>query len=260
MGLRLLAVLCCLLTAACGAQGGADRTAQAVTPTAGVSGEVTVFAAASLTDAFEAIGAEFVRTNPATDITFSFASSSTLSTQITQGAPADVFASANDTQMAVVADEGLVAGEPVEFAGNILEVVVEEGNPLDIRGLADLTRDDVTVVLAAEEVPAGQYAREALDALDLDVRPASLETDVRAALSRVALGEADAGVVYTSDVATAGDGVEGVAIPADENVPATYPIATLDGADSPAAAQAFVDFVTSEGGQRVLREHGFQPL
>lgn len=258
---RLLVVVCCLLAVACGSPspGASDRD----TPSpggGGVSGDVTVFAAASLTDVFEAMGTAFERANPDARVTFNFASSSTLATQITEGAPADVFASANGTQMEVVADAGLVADEPVDFTGNTLEIAVEPGNPLGINRLADLTRDDVTVVLAAEEVPAGQYAREAIDGQDLEVRPASLETDVRAVLSRVALGEADAGVVYSSDIATAGDDVEGVTIPADENVPATYPVATLDDAADPTAAQAFVDLVLSDEGRRLLRRYGFQPL
>lgn len=259
MRLRLLVGLCCLLAAACGSQGAAGRSSPTETAV-GTSGGLTVFAAASLTDAFEAIGATFERAHPDTDVTFNFASSSTLATQITQGAPADVFASADGTQMAVVAAEGLVEGEPVAFTGNTLAIVVEDGNPLGLRGLGDLTRDDVTVVLAAEEVPAGQYTRVALDALGLDMRPASLETDVRAVLARVALGEADAGIVYTSDVDTGEDRVEGVAIPAAENVPATYPIARLEAAGNPTAAQAFVDLVTSDDGSRLLRQHGFQPL
>lgn len=252
MRLQLAVVACCLFAAACGSSGAAE--------TAPASVELTVFAAASLTDAFEAMGTAFERANPDARVTCNVASSSTLATQITQGAPADVLASANGTQMDVVADAGLVAGDPIDFAGNTLEIVVEDGNPLDIRGLEDLTRDDVTVVLAAEEVPAGQYAREALDAQGLDVRPASLETDVRAVLSRVALGEADAGVVYASDIASAGDSVEGVTVPADENVPATYPIAALADADEPDTARAFVDFVGSEEGRRLLRRFGFEPL
>ncbi len=252
MRLQLAVVACCLFAAACGSSGAAE--------TAPTSVELTVFAAASLTNAFEAMGTAFERANPDARVTCNVASSSTLATQITQGAPADVFASANGTQMDVVADAGLVAGDPIDFAGNTLEIVVEDGNPLDIRGLEDLTRDDVTVVLAAEEVPAGQYAREALDAQGLDVRPASLETDVRAVLSRVALGEADAGVVYTSDIASAGDSVEGVTVPADENVPATYPIAALADADEPDTARAFVAFVGSEEGRRLLRRFGFEPL
>jgi molybdate transport system substrate-binding protein len=250
--LRLIVAACCLLAAACAAQ-------RATNP-ADPSDVVTVFAAASLADAFDAMAAAFERANPGTTVTASYASSSTLATQITQGAPADVFASANHAQMGVVADAGLVGGGPVDVAGTTLEIVVEAGNPLGVRGLTDLARDDVTVVLAAEDVPAGQYARQALDALDLDVRPASLEPDVRAVLARVALGEADAGIVYRSDVATAGDDVDGVAIPADQNVPATYPIAVLRNAPNPATARAFVDFVRSDAGRRVLRAQGFEPL
>lgn len=253
MRLRPIIAACCLVATACATPGPADPAAEA-------DDAVTVFAAASLTDAFDAIAADFERAHPGTAVTTTYASSSTLATQIAQGAPADVFASANHAQMEAVADAGLVAGQPIDIAGTTLEIVVEAGNPRAISGLADLARDDVTVVLAAEEVPAGQYAREALDAQELDVRPASLEPDVRAVLARVALGEADAGIVYHSDVASAGDDVDGVAIPADENVPATYPIAELRDAPHPAAARTFIDFVTSDAGGRSLRAHGFEPL
>lgn len=256
MRLHLIVVSCCLLAAACGTQGAADPAGA----TGGGADEVIVFAAASLTDALDAVADAFEREHPGAVVTTTYASSSTLATQITQGAPADVFASANATQMDVVANAGLVVGQPTDFAGTTLEIVVEDRNPLDVRGLADLTRDDVTVVLATEEAPAGQYAREALDAQDLEVRPASLEADVRAVLSRVALGEADAGIVYRSDLATAGDGVESVAIPADENVPATYPVAEVRNAPHPAAARAFIAFVRSATGRRLLRDHGFEPL
>jgi molybdate transport system substrate-binding protein len=263
---RVAVGLLALMLASCG---GGDQTAasseSASQPASGVateaaeslSGEVTVFAAASLTDAFEDLGERFQQANPDIDVSFNFGSSSTLASQITEGAPADVFASASHTTMDVVDDAGLVAGGRTDFAGNSLQIAVEPGNPKGIKGLEDLARSDVTVVLAAEEVPAGEYAREALDARGVDVQPASLETDVRAVLSRVALGEADAGVVYVSDVVAAGDDVEGVEIPADQNVSASYPIAILADAPNPAAGQAFVHYVLSGEGRRVLNELGF---
>lgn len=262
MRIRVVAaVLLTLLLAACG--GGQSASAGGASPPgpeAGSkvpSGELTVFAAASLTDAFGEIARRFEQEHPEVDVALNFESSSTLATQITQGAPADVFASANEAQMDVVADAGLVTGERTDFAGNSLQIAVEPGNPKGVDNLRDLARDDVTAVLAAEEVPAGEYARQALDALQINVDPASLETDARAVLSRVALGEADAGVVYTSDVESAGDDVEGVDIPPDQNVPASYPIATLTDAPNPDAATAFVDDVTSEEGRAVLHEFGF---
>jgi molybdate transport system substrate-binding protein len=168
-----------------------------------------------------------------------------------------VFASANQTQMDAVRDAGSIAGEPVVFARNRLEIAVEPGNPQDVGGLEDLARAGLKVVLAAEEVPAGQYAREALDAAGVAVTPVSLETDVRAVLSKVALGEADAGVVYTSDIASAGDEVEGVEIPDDLDVIAAYPAAVVADAPNPAAASAFVDHVTSADGQATLKQFGF---
>lgn len=261
MRIRIVAgVLLAVLVAACGGGQAAPSTASrsaAATSSEALSGELTVFAAASLTDAFEAAAERFEQAHPDVSVAFNFASSSTLATQIMDGAPADVFASANQTQMDVVEDAGLVAGESTDFAGNSVQIAVESGNPKAIDGLQDLARDDLTVVLAAEEVPAGEYAREALDAQGIEVAPASLETDVRAVLSRVALGEADAGVVYASDIASAGEQVEGVDIPPDENVPATYPIATLTDAPNPAVADAFIEHVTSDDGQELLSEFGF---
>lgn len=244
-----------LLSAACG--GSSASAPPAPAPSAAVTGELTVFAAASLTDAFEVLGDRFMQANPDVEVAFNFGSSSTLATQITEGAPADVFASADQAQMDVVDDAGLVAGGRTDFAGNALQIAVEPGNPKGVQGLADLARPDLTVVLAAEEVPAGAYARRALDALGIEVQPASLETDVRAVLSRVALGEADAGIVYASDVVAAGDRVEGVEVPEDQNVVARYPIASLAETPNPAAAEAFMVYVLSDEGQKILNEYGF---
>jgi molybdate transport system substrate-binding protein len=250
-------LLLALVLTACAASGTAAPSPAAPTSPGTVTGTVTVFAAASLTDAFEAMGERFEDTYPDVDVAFNFASSSTLATQLTQGAPADVFASADRAQMDVVAAAGSVAGGRVDLARNSLQIAVEPGNPLAIDGLDDLARGDVTLVLAAEEVPAGEYAREALDAQAIDVAPASLETDVRAVLSRVALGEADAGVVYASDIAPADGAVDGVAIPPDQNVTASYPVARLTDAPNPAAAAAFVAYATSDEGRRLLRDAGF---
>lgn len=233
-----------------------DRTAR-TTPPSPLSGPLTVFAAASLTDAFTTLGTRFEQRHPDVDVSFNFAGSTTLSTQIVQGAPADVFAAANHTQIDTVDDAGLLAGAPTDFATNRLEIAVEPGNPLDIGDLGDLTRSDITLVLAADEVPAGQYAREALDARGIRVDPASLEPDVRAVLSRVALGEADAGIVYASDIVAAGDTVGGVTVPAGDNVVARYPIAALTDAPNPEAAAAFVEYVRSDDARPVLADAGF---
>lgn len=216
-----------------------------------------VFAAASLTDAFAELADAFAAEHPQLEVVLSLAGSQTLRSQINAGAPADVFASADATQLEAVADAGNLAGEPRLFTATELSIVVESGNPLGIAELADLSVPDVVLVLPAAEVPAGHYAREALDAAGVTVTPSSLERDVRAALSKVALGEADASIVYASDVAVAGDRVEGVEIPAEVDVRAVYPIATLAEAPNPAAADAFVSFVLSEEGQGILASHAF---
>ena len=242
---RAFAILAALVLAACGSSA----------PSA--QGRLTVFAAASLTDAFEKIGADFTAANPGVDVAFNFGSSSTLATQITEGAPADVFASASPQLMDALVAADLVAGRAVDFAGNRLAIAVEAGNPLEITTLRDLERPNVTLVIADVAVPAGQYAREMLDAQGIAVTPSSLEVDVRAALARVVLGEADAAIVYASDITSADAGVDGVTIPADVNVHATYPIAALAAAADPTIAQAFVDHVVSPQGQDVLGAHGF---
>jgi molybdate transport system substrate-binding protein len=188
-------------------------------------------------------------------VTFNFAGSQQLATQIAEGAPADVFASADRWQMDTAG--GDVTGDPLVFAHNRLAIVVEPGNPMRITALPDLARDDVTVVLAAEQVPAGRYSRDLLARVGVMVSPVSLETDVRAVLTKVALGEADAGIVYTSDIVAAGDRVDGVAVPDDHGVIATYPMAVLDGAPNPDAGRLFVDAVRSAAGQASLGRHGF---
>ena len=238
-----------------------------------VAGAVTlnVFAAASLTDAFTDIGAAFSAANPGATVVFNFAGSNQLATQIAQGAPADVFASANAAQMdAAVASGRIDADGARPFVTNRLVVVVPADNPAGIESLPDLAAPDTLLVLAAKEVPAGRYALEFLDraaagaAFDSGFRAAvlanvvSYEENVRGVLNKVALGEADAGIVYISDLA----GVAGVAsleIPDALNVVAEYPIAPLNDSAQPEAAAAFVDFVLSDAGQAVLAEYGFGP-
>ncbi len=223
----------------------------------GEARELVVFAAASLTDAFEAVGDAFEQAHPGTNVRFNFAGSQQLASQILHGAPADVFAPADMRQLQ--AGGAALAGEPKPFAVNELVIAVEHGNPLGVKGLADLGRTDLTLVLAADEVPAGRYARQALERAGVEVQAASLESDVRAALWKVRLGEADAAIVYASDVLAAGDAVTAVPIAPEEKVIATYPIAVLAGAPDPDAARAFVSFVESVEGQAVLGRHGFSP-
>lgn len=238
----------------------APTTAPATTTPAGVSGDVTVFAAASLTDAFTEIGDAFMTANPDADVTFNFAASSELVTQINEGgAPADVFASADLPNMAKLTDAGNNGSDPVMFATNLLEIIVEAGNPQGITGVEDLADDDLIVVVCAPEVPCGKYAQQIFDNAGVTVTPDSLEENVRAVVTKVTSGEADAGIVYETDVTAAGDKADGVAIPADINVLAEYPIAVTKEAPNPAAAQAFIDFVLSEQGQKILDSYGFLP-
>lgn len=215
---------------------------------------ITVFAAASLTDAFGEMGEVFLEENENVEVEFNFLASSDLATQIIEGAPADVFASADEANMDNVVAEGL-ATDPVVFVENRLSIAVQQGNPKSIATLEDLETQDLVVALCNEECPAGRYALEIFDNAGVTVEPDSLEADVRGVLTRVGLGEADAGLVYITDIA-ADPEVEGVDIPEDVNVVATYPIAPIEGA--PQAASDFVESVLSEPGRRILSDYGFQ--
>ena len=214
---------------------------------------VTVFGAASLTDAFDEIGSEF-EANVNVDVEFNFLASSDLAAQIIEGAPADVFASADETNMTRITEEGL-AEDPAVFVENRLAIAVPSGNPKGISSLSDLEVPELIVVLCNEECPAGRYAMEIFDAAGVTVEADSLEADVRGVLTRVGLGEADAGLVYVTDI-EADPAVEGIEIPDNDNVVATYPIAAMEGA--PPEAAKFVDFVRSEVGRQILAEYGFQ--
>lgn len=223
------------------------------------SGETTlvVSAASSLTEAFESLAARFEEEHPGTDVVLNTAGSQRLATQILEGAEVDVFASADTAQMDRVADAGLLFDARRIVALNELVIVVEAGNASEVGGLGDLSRDDLTVVLAAPDVPAGAYTRRALDSAEVEVDPASLEPDVRAVLSKVRLGEADAGIVYRSDVATAPDEVTAVEIDPEHNVVASYPIARLRETADREMAEAFIAFATSTQGRAVLQLIGF---
>ena len=225
-----------------------------------VTGGVTVFAASSLTEAFTAIGQKFEHEYPDTDVTFSFNSSSTLATQIQQGAPADVFASADIENMhALVKTEDVVTDGSLEFARNRLAIAVEPGNPKKITTLADTVKKDVTLVLCAPEVPCGKFAREAYEKAGVTVPEVPTGANVKDTLTKVTLGEADAAVVYVTDVKAAKGDVTGVKIPDAQNVVAPYPIAPLTAAPNPVAAKAFAQYVDSKAGQKILRRFGFLP-
>jgi molybdate transport system substrate-binding protein len=250
--IRLAAVLAvaALVLAACGGgdSGGGSGS--------GSANELKVFAAASLTAAFTDIGKQFTSANGGTKVTFNFAGSQALATQIQQSAPADVFASADLANMGKVKD---LVGTPQNFASNLLAIVVEKGNPKGVKGLDDLASPDLKVVLAAEDVPAGRYAKQALDKAGVKVTPVSQEDNVKAVVTKVSLGEVDAGIVYVTDVTAGGDKVEGVDIPQTQNVTATYPIATVKATKAQDKAQAFMDLVLSAQGQQVLEQYGFLP-
>lgn len=234
-------------------------SAEEPTPAVGesVSGSLTVLAAASLTETFTAIGEQFELANPGTTVTFSFAGSSTLATQINQGAPADVFASASESTMDDVVEAGNIEGTPVTIATNQLVIAVPTGNPLGIGSLADLAKPGVTVALCAEQVPCGAAAVSALAAASVTVTPVTLEQDVRSALSKVRLGEVDSALVYTTDIASAASEVEGVSFPESANAITTYPIAVVAQTTNTTAARAFVSYVSSAQGQSVLSAAGF---
>ncbi|MBK8975030.1 MAG: molybdate ABC transporter substrate-binding protein [Planctomycetes bacterium] len=218
-----------------------------------------VFAAASLTASFEALAGEFERRHPGSDIELHFDGTPRLALQLREGAPADVFASADRTNMQRVVDTGTAIGEPVVFATNRLAIVTQRGNPHGIRGLADLARADLRVVLCGPEVPAGRYAREALAKAGVAVRSVSDEPSVKAVVSKVALGEVDAGIVYATDATGAAAPVEAVALPGEHDVVASYPIVLLTAGRDRATGAAFLEFVRSADGQAILGRFGFSP-
>jgi len=240
--------LACTLTA-CGTEG--DEAA------ADVTGDITVFAAASLTDTFTELGEAFEAEHPGTTVTFSFAGSSALAQQIISGAPADVFASASPATMALVTDEELAAGDPVVFVRNRLQIAVPAGNPAGVTGLEDFTNEDLTIALCAEEVPCGVASVQVFEAAGLTPAPDTYEEDVRATLTKVELDEVDAALVYRTDVLVAGDAVEGIDFPEAEEAVNDYPIAVLAEAPNAVGGRAFVDFVRSEAGRAALGSAGF---
>lgn len=253
-------VLMLLTVSGCGSSDPDTPTDRAAGAPAGteLAGELLVATTASLTDVFERLGDAFADEHPDVEVVLNIASSSALAAQLLAGAPGDVFASADTDQMQRVVDAGL-ARDPEILATNELAIAVEPGNPLGTTVLTDLARGELVVVLAGEEVPAGRYAAQVLAAADIEVTPASLELDVRAVLGKVAAGEADAGLVYRSDIVAGGDRVEGIGIPAADNVVAEYPVAVLAEARDPALAEAFVAFVQGPDGDRALLDAGFTP-
>jgi molybdate transport system substrate-binding protein len=247
----LAAVATTLLLAGCGATAptGASGAPQERT--------LTVSAAASLTDVFTELEARFEAADPGVDVVLNFGASSDLSSQIVNGAPADVFASANDTQMTVVADAGLVEGEAQVFVTNRLQIAVAPGNPEGVTGFADLTDPAITLVVCAPQVPCGAATDAVETATGVTLTPVSEEPDVRSVLSKVTSGEADAGLVYVTDVISAGDEVDGVDFPESAEALNDYPIAALTDAPQPELAAAFVELVLGPEGAAVFGAAGF---
>ncbi|MFF1508943.1 molybdate ABC transporter substrate-binding protein [Streptomyces sp. NPDC058326] len=217
--------------------------------------KLTVLAAASLTDAFRTAGAAYEKSHPGTELTFSFAGSQELVAQVTQGSPADVLVTADTKSMDKVRAD---TGTPAVIAKNRLVIATGEGNPFKVDGLNDLADPSLKVALAAPEVPAGKYSRQILDAQKITVNPVSQEPNVRAVLSKVELGEADAGLVYRTDAESAGDKVDAVEIPDAQNAVAAYPAATLKDSENAEAAAAFVSWLSSPEARKILQDAGFQ--
>ncbi len=217
---------------------------------------ITVFGAASLTDALTELGHAFEAANPDVRIEFSFAGSSSLREQILAGAPADVFASANEENMDLLVEVGAVR-TPVDIASNRLAIVVPDGNPAGVRSLDDFADSSYLVGLCAVEVPCGDFARQAFARAGVEPAPDTEEPDVRSLLTKVAAGDLDAGIVYETDVRTADATVDGIEIPAAENVVVTYPIAVVTGSGDVTLAEEFVAFILSPEGFGILRRLGF---
>ena len=222
-----------------------------------VTGEITVYAAASLQPTFTDLGDRFERDHPGTTVTFNFAGSSSLVTQLVQGAPADVFASANPENMAKAVDSGVVSGAPVDFAANTLTIVTPPGNPKGVQRFSDLADPDLQVVVCAPQVPCGAATETVERSTGVALRPVSEESSVTDVLGKVVSGQADAGLVYVTDAADAGDDVTEVPFPEAAAAVNVYPIAVVRNAANPAGAQAFVDLVTGAQGREVLASAGF---
>jgi molybdate transport system substrate-binding protein len=256
------AVAALTLAAACGSSddnpsgSGSSSGASASASSGGVSGTVTVFAAASLTESFSTLGKQFEAAHPGTRVKFNFGASSSLAENINQGAPADVFASASPTNMQQVVDAG-GASDSKTFANNVMEIAVPPDNPANVTQVTDLAKSSVKVALCQPEVPCGKVAQEVFKKANVTVKPVTQGADVKAVLTTVQLGEVDAGMVYQTDVQAAGTKVKGIVIPADQNASTSYPIAALTKAPNAAGAAAFVDYVLSPDGEKVLSQAGF---
>jgi molybdate transport system substrate-binding protein len=240
----LLTLALLLSLTACGGDDGEDVT-------------LTVFAAASLTASFEQVAERFEDEHEGVDVELSFGGSSDLATQIEEGAPADVFASADTATMDELADAGLTGGDPQDFATNTLEIAVPPGNPVGVQTFQDLAAPGLALVVCAPEVPCGAAAQQVAEGAGVTLEPVSEEQSVTDVLGKVTSGEADAGLVYVTDVLAAGDDVEGIEFPEARSVVNVYPIAPVDGSEAADLAREFVELVLDETGQGILADHGF---
>ncbi|MFF9046436.1 molybdate ABC transporter substrate-binding protein [Streptomyces parvulus] len=253
----LLALSACSSSDSDSGSGSGGRSEGAAGGSEKLSGTVNVFAAASLTESFTALGKTFEKEHPGTKVVFNFGGSDSLAAGITSGAPADVFASASPKTMKVVTDADAASGTPATFVRNQLQIATLPGNPDKIASLKDLTGPGLKVVLCDKSVPCGAAAQKALDASRLELTPVSYEEDVKSALNKVVLKEADAALVYKTDVKSARDKVEGVDFPESADAVNDYPITLLKDAPNAEVGKAFIELVRSAEGRKVLTEAGF---
>ncbi|MGW6426578.1 molybdate ABC transporter substrate-binding protein [Nocardia sp. NPDC055053] len=236
---------------------GTDKADEPAAAGGEVTGTVTVFAAASLTETFTELGKQFEAAHPGVKVVYNFGASSALAEQIKQGAPVDVFASAAPKNMQQVVDAGEVTAKPVTFVRNRLEIAVPAGNPAHITGLADFGKTEPKIALCAEQVPCGAAAKTVFEAAGVSPQPDTRESDVKAVLTKVTLGEVDAALVYRTDVQAAGTKVQGIDFPESGKAVNDYPVAPLAKAPNAAAAAAFVEFIGSDQASAVFTEAGF---
>jgi molybdate transport system substrate-binding protein len=252
-----IAGLAVVALAGCSSSSSSSTPAASTSPSASTTGSITVFAAASLTGTFTQLGKQFETAHPGDTVKFSFGPSSGLATEITSGAPADVFASAATANMQQVVTAG-DASNPQNFAKNIMEVAVPPNNPANVKSVNNLAKKSVKVAVCQPQVPCGVVAAEVFKNVGITVKPVTLQADVKSVLAQVELGNVDAGMVYVTDVMAAGSKVKGVAIPAADNASTEYPIATITSSKQKSEAEAFVAYVLSPAGQQVLGAAGFE--
>ncbi|HEV7420631.1 MAG TPA: molybdate ABC transporter substrate-binding protein [Mycobacterium sp.] len=253
VGLACASVLAMALVSGCGSSPSTGDSSTVAAP----SQHLVVFAAASLKQSFTQIGEQFQTDDPGASVEFSFAGSSDLVTQLTQGAKADVFASADTKNMDKAAKAGLLAGDPVNFASNTLTIAVAPGNPKNVTSFRDLARAGLNVVACAPQVPCGSATQKVEEATGVRLSPVSEESSVTDVLNKVSTGQADAGLVYVTDVKGSGGKVDAVTFPEAIGSVNTYPIAVLKDSGNADLARRFVEYVTGEAGQKVLAGAGF---